>query len=118
VSPCVLALNCCYFSLVEDSDDFNTVYWFDSVLAHWLSSPLHPNRISLQVEVMLSAVTRRALAKLAVANPEKPALLNVRALSSRKSWIPTTDEKLQQVTMRSLIHEVAEQQRELTGKVI
>ncbi len=37
--------------------------------------------------------------------------------TSTKSWVPVSDDKLQQVTMQSLIHEVAEQQRQLATTV-
>jgi len=37
---------------------------------------------------------------------------------SSKSWVPVSEEKLQIVTMQSLIHEVAEQQRNMAEKVV
>jgi glutamate dehydrogenase len=53
-----------------------------------------------------------------VARPALAANASIRTNSSIKSWVPVGDEKLQQVTMKSLIHEVAEQQRELAAKVM
>eukprot|EP01038_Epipyxis_sp_PR26KG_P010640 gene10640-14290_t len=38
--------------------------------------------------------------------------------STRKSWVPITDEKLQQVTTQSYIHEISEQQRQSTLKAV
>lgn len=38
--------------------------------------------------------------------------------SEMKSWIPVTNLELQRITTQSLIHEVAEQQRELAAKVV
>mmetsp|Transcript_3860 Transcript_3860/g.5309 ORF Transcript_3860/g.5309 Transcript_3860/m.5309 type:complete len:1017 (-) Transcript_3860:1740-4790(-) len=40
------------------------------------------------------------------------------ARSDMKSWIPLTNLELQRITTQSLIHEVAEQQRELAAKVV
>ena len=59
------------------------------------------------------------LARTAFSSTRKIASTRaVRSMGSNKSWVPVSDEKLQQVTMKSLIHEVAEQQRELAAKVM
>lgn len=44
-------------------------------------------------------------------------LLNSSTSSDNKSWVPVAPEALQKVTMQSLIHEIAEQQKELATKV-
>lgn len=69
---------------------------------------------------MLARVGARAL-RYRARIPQSKAIVALdapRAFGSKKSWVPVSDEKLQQVTMKSLIHEVAEQQRELAAKVI
>lgn len=68
---------------------------------------------------MLARIGARAL-RTNARIPQTKAIVRdaTRAFGSKKSWVPVTDEKLQQVTMKSLIHEVAEQQRELASKVI
>lgn len=41
----------------------------------------------------------------------------VASLSSVKSWVPKSDEKLQEMTIKSLIHQVTEEQRSLSAQV-
>jgi hypothetical protein len=69
---------------------------------------------------MLSRIGSRAARLHKKVNVPKAATcqISVRSQSSNKSWVPMSDEKLQQVTMKSLIAEVAEQQRELATKVV
>jgi glutamate dehydrogenase len=55
---------------------------------------------------------------LGVAGKTRLNALAVRQFSAGKSWVPTNDEKLQQVTISSLIHDVSEQQRELNSQVV
>jgi hypothetical protein len=52
-----------------------------------------------------------------IAGRAKLDVLQAKQLSSLKSWVPQSGEKLEQITISSLIHEVAEQQRDLTNKV-
>jgi hypothetical protein len=68
---------------------------------------------------MLGRIGARAIRFRGARYAQQTAVkVNVRALSSsKKSWVPSSDEKLQQITMKSLIHEVAEQQRELAQQV-
>lgn len=69
---------------------------------------------------MLARVGARAL-RYRARIPQSKAIVALdapRAFGSKKSWVPVSDEKLQQVTTKSLIHEVAEQQRELAAKVV
>jgi hypothetical protein len=65
---------------------------------------------------MLSSYRKVLQRTVAVARVSKLSP-SIRLLNSSKSWVPSTDDKLQKVTTQSLIHEVAEQQRELANKV-
>lgn len=70
---------------------------------------------------MLARFGQRAtsqILKAKIAQPKSFTPMVVRSLGTKKSWIPETEEMLQHVTMQSLIHEVAEQQRELATKVV
>eukprot|EP01033_Poteriospumella_lacustris_P003883 gene3883-2760_t len=66
---------------------------------------------------MLSSYRKVFQRTVAVARASK-RVPSTRLLSSSKSWVPSSEDKLQKVTTQSLIHEVAEQQRELANKVV
>ncbi len=66
---------------------------------------------------MLSSYRKVFQRTVAVARASK-RVPSTRLLSSSKSWVPSSEDKLQKVTTQSLIHEVAEQQRELANKVL
>lgn len=63
---------------------------------------------------MLARVGRSARTVKKVVVPQQPTSAFA---TSSKSWVPSSDENLQKITMQSLIHEVAEQQRELAQQV-
>lgn len=66
--------------------------------------------------MLLSRVGSKVLPSLRKMKVINHTQIQVRSFS--KSWVPVNEEKLQQVTMQSLIHEVSEQQKELASKVI
>lgn len=70
------------------------------------------------IETMLTTY-RRVLQRTVAASRAQAKNAGAARLrfSSQTSWVPSGEDKLQKVTMQSLIHEVAEQQRELATKV-
>lgn len=54
---------------------------------------------------------------MALAGKTRANTLAFRQLSSTKSWVPTNDTKLQEMTISSMIHDVSEQQRKLNAQV-
>ena len=68
-------------------------------------------------EKMLARVGRSSRALKKVAVPQPTVTATSAFSTSSKSWVPSSDEKLQKITMQSLVHELAEQQKELAQQV-